>query len=89
MFTITLFCRANQVIEKMREEFAKEVSSMKLQLKKAELEAKTAKAAVDAKVKKTFSHLVMQAESRSNPNLHNQNNNNPPGKGEQGANGDL
>jgi len=62
---------------------------MKLQLKKAELEAKTAKAAVDAKVKKTFSHLVMQAESRSNPNLHNQNNNNPPGKGEQGANGDL
>jgi len=39
----------------MREEFAKEVSSMKLQLKKAELEAKTAKAAVDAKVKNFFS----------------------------------
>ena len=49
--------RANSEIDRVRQEFSKEVLSLKVQLQKAELEAKTQKAAAEAKVHLSRSHL--------------------------------
>jgi len=73
--------RANQGIEKSRDEFQKEVSALKLQLKKAELEAKAQKVAAEAKVRHSFSFLFFYVSNTDSTE--------PAGARKQGAYGDL